>query len=790
MNKCPLTLMVFFLASAFATAAESTGRAAVDRELLELFPPSVAVVPEAKQGQTTISSDYSPSGSLWTEAPGLDERRVFDLLIRHEQDEDNSFDMRIGKGGQIYSLRGSFGESINPQKLEANWNDGVWQPVCHPTTTKYHPISRLPEEMAKPIKESEYAHGQFIHGAGTYVLHGMDSGDFTVSCDVMLHPDKPGPLSILLRDAEHGRPMLTFGTLSISERHIDLNGNRFAEARPGEWQQIKLAFSLNDDAEGIVTASVRNADESNSSATAPFSASGVRTFTWLGLSAAGSGEGVTYVDNLEAKRVEKGQTEWPLQYDFEQASTISRDLEKFVVGADEAKDARILVTDRVAASGKRSLEIRDAAGLEAGWQPLMRMHLHSTLEGSLYSPKLASDITGNGRIFRTANWGLVPQLKTISRSPILYYTQLRDVGDGIIEVTYIFHNFNVRDDIDYGHMNAPWGSTRFSSLPHFYVNSPDGELMTYGEFKGAWNDPATVDNLPSAGVIDVRKTGGWNLNSASEADDAPSLALVFGRDRHLEAEQERAKKGLPFAQFRESAFRFGIYPRPDDWQTRPENSWENWYGQALLPKLHLTQGKTVWYRYFFVINRKDRAIELADSLVDKVDYGLLTFDAADTPQVPVYVSGGKVVDGKVSRPTKDVGRETFPAIKLFAHPVSGTMPLFLIENASTGQEVVTTDPYIFVPQEKMNYEVPADPKFDNYRNAVGYDMRVDKNNSRWKRLLGYGYVEKPEAGDFVRLSQLLNAELFPKANTPPAAGQAYHLDLWVGFSGEGVFHEE
>ncbi|MBL7077403.1 MAG: hypothetical protein ISS31_08015, partial [Kiritimatiellae bacterium] len=282
-----------------------------------------------------------------------------------------------------------------------------------------------------------------------------------------------------------------------------------------------------------------------------------------------------------------------------------------------------------------------------------------------------------------------------------------------------------------------------------------------------------------AGVIDVRKTGGWNLNSASEADDAPSLALVFGRDRHLEAEQERAKKGLPFAQFRESAFRFGIYPRPADWQTRPENSWENWYGQALLPKLHLTQGKTVWYRYFFVINRKDRAIELADSLVDKVDYGLLIFDAETTPMVPVYVRDGKVVD-----------EGDAPAFSLVTKPVSGTMPLFLVENATTGQEVVTTDPYIFVPQEKMNYEVPADPKFDNYRNAVGYDMRVDKNNSRWKRLLGYGYVEKPEAGDFVRLSQLLNAELFPKANTPPAAGQAYHLDLWVGFSGEGVFHEE
>ncbi|MBT3191572.1 MAG: hypothetical protein HN341_03350 [Verrucomicrobia bacterium] len=759
-----------------ADCDESSSWSAVESGLLELFPPAVVEVSQVKQGETTISSTYTPSGSLWT--PGLDERNVFDLLIRHEQDEDNSFDLRLGKGGQIYSLRSSFGESVNPQKFEAHWNDGVWQPVCHPTTTKYHPISRLPEEMANPIKESEYAHGQFVHGAGTYRLQGMDSGVFTVSCDVMLDRDKPGKLDIILRDAQHGRPMLTFGTLHMTERQISLGGERVADARPGEWLHVALSFALSGDATGIITAEVRNAEGESSAAAAPFTATDVRTFTWLGLSAAGGTEGIIYVDNLEVKREVDGQTEWPLRYDFEQESERSLDLDKLVVGTDEAKGGVVKVTDRVAASGKRSLEIRDAAGLDAGWQPLVRTFLHTTLGEALYSPKLASDITGNGRISRTVNWGLVPQLKTISRSPILYYTQVRDVGDGIIEMTYIFHNFNVRDDIDFGHLNTPWGSTRFSSLPYFYVNAPDGELMKYGEFKGSWDDE-------TAGIINLRKTGGWNLNSASEADDAPSLALVFGRDRHFEAEQERAKNGQPYAQFRESDFRYGIYPRPDDWKTRPENSWENWYGQAVLPKLHLKQGHTIWYRFFFVINRKDRAIELATSLVDKVDYGLLTFDAAETPRVPVYVSGGKVVDegvrcqvSGVSSP--DLKPETrnrksdraHPAFQLFAHPVPGTMPLFLIENTTTGQQVITTDPYIFVPQEKMNYEVPVGAKWDHYRNAVGYDMRVDKNNSRWKRLLGYGYVKKPASDSCTRLSDTVDDALFPSPTT-------YHLDLWV-----------
>ncbi len=45
-------------------------------------------------------------------------------------------------------------------------------------------------------------------------------------------------------------------------------------------------------------------------------------------------------------------------------------------------------------------------------------------------------------------------------------------------------------------------------------------------------------------------------------------------------------------------------------------------------------------------------------------------------------------------------------------------------------------------------------------------------NSKWKRLLGYGYVEKPTEESFEQLSALLDPSQFPKADT-------YHLDLWV-----------
>jgi len=264
------------------------------------------------------------------------------------------------------------------------------------------------------------------------------------------------------------------------------------------------------------------------------------------------------------------------------------------------------------------------------------------------------------------------------------------------------------------------------------------------------------------GCVGVRKTGGWNLSCATEESDSPSLALVFGRDRRLEADLKKAEQGLPHCQFSGSLYRHMETHWPEDWETRPENTWRNYEVAVVIPRFRLAPGTTIWYRSFLVVNRRDRTIELAKSLVDKVDYGLRIFDPATTPIVPVHLRKGKVDEGRCPRK---------PAFRLFARPVPGTMPLFLIENATTGREVTTTDPYIFVTKEKLDLGIPPEhPQHDYYSQAVGYSL--DQHNSKWKRLLGYGCVDKPEDGAFTELSGVLGPSQFPEPD-------AYHLDLWV-----------
>lgn len=551
-----------------AVAAESAAATAI----LDVFPLSVAEVPAADRGKTTITLAYTPSGSIWAE--GLDESQVFLAELAHQQGPADSFKLRVGQGGQIYSLRGPFGESVPPSYRDARndrspWNDEVWQFVA--VCSKYNGPKSLehagpvPEAFARRLADLPYQSTFFIHNSGAYI---------------------PGDAAV----------------------------------------------------------------------------------------------------------------------------------------------------------------------------------------ASLYCPLLAFEADAEQRTIRTLNWGLVPQVRTIHRSPVLFYGQTRDVGDGIIELTWVVHNFST-EGIVFDFLNAPWGGTRRSSLPVQGIAKPPG-----GAPDGADPLEQLGPRADSGVMVNARDTGGWRLASATAATDSPSLALVFGRDRHLDAERAKAARGEPHSQTGPGLLRDHLahYPAYEhkwqDWQTRPENSFRNYDVIEFIPRLKLVPQATIWYRVFLVVNRRDRAAELAGSLVDKVDYGLVTFDPASTPLLPVHIRDGRVVDPALA--------EGPPTFELYARPVPGSLPLFLLEDTATGQEMISTDPYRFVPQEPLDLGLPSDhPHHDYYRSARG--ISLDRHTSNWKRLLGYGLMSDPassaesktESTGFVRLSAAAGS-LAPEPDD-------HHRDLWV-----------
>ena len=410
----------------------------------------------------------------------------------------------ILRGGQLYSLRGAFGESIPPQSIGSPWNDEVWQFVCVNLDYAHglfsvKQVGDVSEEVEARFKQSPYAHSYFIHNSGAYIPTAMDSGRIMLSCDVLVDKKSPGKLDIRLRDATK-EPWKEIGIVTIDAEGISFGSEPIVPCRAGAWYSISLAFELRTEGRkrGVLTVKGNGREATKE---VDFVDQAFTAFNWLGFSAGGS-SGVINIDNISVKRVTSEFTEWPVKEDFE-ACTIGLEYAQ-VPGQDKAKGSDGFVTDRIACSGSKSLEIRD--GTE-GWAPMVKVDVATTKARNLYCPLLGADLPEDGRTYRTVNWGFVPQAKTVR------------VGE----------------------------------------------------------------------------------------------------------------------------------------------------------------------------------------------------------------------DGKVSRPTEEtpgkVGRETFPAIKLLAHPEPGTMPLFLIENETTGEQVVTTDPYVFVPQEELDFGLPTDhPQAGYYNQAIGYSL--DEHNSK------------------------------------------------------------
>ena len=145
------------------------GGAAQAASVLDVFPDTG--VPGAA-GKSSCTFTYAPSGSSWTD--GVNEKDVFLASI-----QGDGWQMGVGKGGQIYSLRGPYGESVPPQRAASPWNDEVWQSVV------------TSEELIGPVQDYQNANRKewdkiwnatfplmyFVHQAGIYTKGaGTDGG--------------------------------------------------------------------------------------------------------------------------------------------------------------------------------------------------------------------------------------------------------------------------------------------------------------------------------------------------------------------------------------------------------------------------------------------------------------------------------------------------------------------------------------------------------------------------------------------------------------------------------------
>ena len=110
---------------------------------------------------------YSPSGSSWA-IDSFPESVVFHNQMSYQNsiNPNTSYDIRIGKGGQLYSFRGVFGESVPPQWVNPNW--------VQPSYGGGHSYAPWVDEVWQLVSVDGSIHNPpdssyFIHQAGVYL---------------------------------------------------------------------------------------------------------------------------------------------------------------------------------------------------------------------------------------------------------------------------------------------------------------------------------------------------------------------------------------------------------------------------------------------------------------------------------------------------------------------------------------------------------------------------------------------------------------------------------------------
>jgi hypothetical protein len=150
-----LTFVTALLLAPLAASAQSL--------LLDVFPASKAPTFLTTPSEFVVSKQYSPwhrVPSRWAE--GVDEAPVFHAYLTHQSSGERSWELRIGKGGQIYSIVSSFGEAMPPQGLNARFNDEVWQMVLFSNDAVDYDLDKGPGAIRDEVNS-------FVHQSGLYV---------------------------------------------------------------------------------------------------------------------------------------------------------------------------------------------------------------------------------------------------------------------------------------------------------------------------------------------------------------------------------------------------------------------------------------------------------------------------------------------------------------------------------------------------------------------------------------------------------------------------------------------
>ncbi len=223
------------LATALCLCGSHIAVAQQENVLLQVFSnTSAATVGDFEFGGTT---DLDLSGSNW--GFGVSENDVYHAALTHTQTggpANRDWEIRIGQGGQIYSIRSEVGEIVPPQSFSRPYNDEVFQSISVDTSPRdtggqavfYH-------QSGYYVDNSNVARPTFapLLASGSVESNSWSTLSLAVQADTQSNPQQPSGLLNYQRTRDLGDGVIevthviyNFGASRVNFHNLPWGGVR------------------------------------------------------------------------------------------------------------------------------------------------------------------------------------------------------------------------------------------------------------------------------------------------------------------------------------------------------------------------------------------------------------------------------------------------------------------------------------------------------------------------------------------------------------------------------------
>lgn len=325
--------------------------------------------------------------------------------------------------------------------------------------------------------------------------------------------------------------------------------------------------------------------------------------------------------------------------------------------------------------------------------------------------------------YSTITLGMISCGPSYNRGDVLMYQNTRDMGNGVIEITYMIYNYNTsykEAKENYKMDFSPWGGVKTSALPNIILSKPDKSwVLTNYQF----GDPN------GKSLVDYKNTGGWAAATEDAQEDSSyTMSWVFGN-----------KTGKDFT----NLFSFGKTDQERDFTVQSEC-----YRGAIPP------GSSYFCRLYYVFGKLSEVVMISNELAEKTEFGFLNFEQKAATKIPLYLKeeNGQTIISETG---------TTPSFYVYAEPVKDSKPLYLIRDTKTNKLSVTCDPYMLMPK----HTIPNDP-------LKRTGVRPYDGSSEIIKLYGFAMPQKScdSSLEYVMLNKILtDKSYFPEKGIYDAA---------------------